>query len=212
MMKLAIQGTISGLINDQSVLAICNGCLDTDGKAMNHFSLLFVEPVPKGFNPFVAGNCYKSSYHPNGTIWVNPNGLAPTSFADLYDDTYFTSRRVIGPGLQLEFKSTVTREAALLVARDSTVNGYYDGPLDIVGVNDYVQEWSAGETDDSILINISANLARASGELVPVSIETRYSNLTNRARDFSRRQVKHIYGNQSWDGYEMKLDWVAVGY
>ncbi len=213
-MFLKIEGKIDGAINGTEFSAVASGFLDTSGGKMNHFELSFIDKLPDNFNPIVASNCWNSSYHPVAMLPLNDNKGA-TNLFPLINGEYITSRTVKYPTLGienfLEFKSNVFVKDGVISTTSSTVSGTYNGPLDVIGVVDYNQVWKQGTDGKSVEIDITANLKRVSGELIPVKITTRYSGFDSK-RMLNEQKSKHIYGNEKWDGRIMSFDWVGVIY
>ena len=213
-MFLKIEGNINGKINGKSFLASNSGYLNTKGDTINHFELVFVDDVPDDFNPIVAGNCWNSSYHPNGMLSINKDA-GITNLFTLTGGNYITSRSVTYPTLNeangLEFSSEVVVKNRIITTTKSTVTGCYNGPLDIIGIADYNQTWENGKDGQSVIIDVIANLTRSNGAKIPVKIKTMYSGL-NKLMKLPRQKSRHIYGNQRWDGRVMSFDWVGVLY
>lgn len=68
------------------------------------------------------------------------------------------------PGSRIVFDTTVTAKSATEWSTEITVDGTYDGPTDVVAVNDYRVLWNM--VDDKLMEKGSATLVLSSGESV----------------------------------------------
>ena len=212
-MLLKIEGTITGEINDTPVKACAAGFLDTGGNSLNHFELCFIGKVPPNFNPIAAGNCWNSSYHPNALKPLRISERTPSNLFAMSSGTYATSRSVRFPTLDksnyIDFKSEVLISDGIISTSSSTVMGRYNGPLDLLGVDDYTQVWRQGKDESTVAITITAQLLRATGTPLPIEIQTTYSGLSRRIEN-EPQYGRHFYGNQTWTGSVMSFDWVGI--
>ena len=214
-MFFKVEGTIDGNINGETFTAIASGFVDTDGDKLNHFELSFVDNVPKGFNPIVAGNCWNSSYHGIAMLPIGVKSQVLNLFSLAGGGAYISSRSVKYPTLdksnRLVFTSNVAFANGIINTTNARVIGTYNGPTDVIGVADYHQLWVNGSDGKSISIKVNANLVRATGDNIPIEIETQYSGLTG-LMSLSQQSARHIYGNQTWNGRVMSFDWVGILY
>lgn len=214
-MFLKVEGTINGDINGELFTAVTSGFMDTDGDKLNHFELSFLDNVPKGFNPIAAGNCWNSSYHAMAMLPIGEKNQILNLFSLASGGRYSSSRKVTFPTLdklnQLAFSSNVKFGKGKITTTSANVIGSYNGPTDIIGVADYHQLWGNGRDGKSVVIKITANLVRTTGDKIPIEIENTYNNL-NRTMFLPQQSARHIYGNQNWNGRVMSFDWVGILY
>ncbi|KAB0243101.1 hypothetical protein EZJ55_23665 [Microcystis aeruginosa EAWAG127a] len=213
-MLLNLAGTIEGQVNDAPVEAMVSGFLDTEGKSINHFQLIFIKPVPITFNPIITGNCWNSSYHPNAIRFLPIRDRSVVNFGDISRGSYITSRSVEFPTLdtanRIVLTSDVNTTEGLITANNGTINGTYNGPTDLIGITDYSFVLRRQDST-SITVSTTANIVCQDGSALPVSITSTYSGLSV-PTTFLEQHGEHYYGNQRWDGKVMSFDWVGVVY
>jgi len=201
---------IVGTFNNSIFKATTSGYLDTSGESFNHFELAFTEPPPPNFNPILAGYCYASSYNCVALLPIAATSkIKPQNLMELSTGSYTSSRKVrfetLGSENFVEFKSKVSIGNGVISTTDSTINGMYDGPIDLLGVIDCHQRWKNGPDKSTVLIQTKAKIARANGENLPIEITTTYGGLANKL-DNDTQDARIIYGNQMWNGRILSFD------
>ena len=129
---LQIAGTYTGQINGFPVQASASGFMDTTGISLAHTTITFSQ-IPPNFNPIVAGNSWNSSRSVSGVQRSDPVAV---NLFDISGGNYLASRTDKWsslPGEQIVFTSNVSTIYGVMTA-NTTVNGTYTGPSDVVGV------------------------------------------------------------------------------
>ena len=214
-MKLNIDGIITGTFNESDFKARTSGFIDTSGESFNHFELSFIVPIPKHFNPILAGHCYASSYNCLALLPISPDNINIENVFALNAGYYTSSRSVryesLGKENYVDFKSQIKIEEGVASTTESTIEGNYNGPLDLLGVTDCSQVWKKGVDDSEIIISTTANILRANGEKLPIKIETIYGKLI-KTLAADTLKARFIYGNEKWDGSVMSFDSFGILY
>jgi hypothetical protein len=171
---LQIIGQYNGEINGEPIIATAAGDIDTSGANLNHFELEF-KSRPNDFNPFFAGNCWKSSYWPSACL---PTGGAVNLFG-LSGGSYFAGRTVRWDSLP-DDEFTLTADVSTangIMYANTIVNGTYRGPTDLIGISNYQMVWTQ-LTPSSIEVKSTATILRANGDSFNANITSVYSGLT----------------------------------
>ena len=200
-----IVASYSGQINGVAVNATATGQMDTSGTSLNHFEISFAS-IPSSISPFIAGNCWNSSYHASGALAL---GGAANLFT-LSGGNYIAGRTVRWgtlPGDEIVFVATVSTSGGIMTSNQS-VNGTYSGPTDVIGVTDYQMVWAQVDATTIEVIS-TATLLRSNGESFDAQITSVYSGLSAQM-PFSVQVGSYTFSNQSFSNNVMSFDWQGV--
>jgi hypothetical protein len=191
-----------GNINGGPLGATGSGSFDRDGMGLNGAELNF-QAMPQGFNP-LAVDALLTNICPNG--FVAEGGTK--NLWDLGGGTYQLERvfQWLGvPGSLIEVQAEVTFDSdEQLLTSLMTLNGTYDGPTDLIGIESYSILWLPGSVDGELFEAGTAVVNTASGEDLIVQFASRYTGL---ASNLDSIQTGTGVFNTRFDGDTLLVDW-----
>lgn len=193
------EASFDGQVNGEPVEASGSGQIDIDQTGMSQANILFNQ-LPAGFNPLstsLISNLCSNAFRAEGgseNLW------------DLGAGNYNVERTFqwIGlPGSLVTVNSTVSNSGSL-VTSSSTLDGTYNGPTDIIGIQSYSITWLPSSTPGEFFEAGTAVLERASGDQLIMQFASIFSGLGS---GLSEAQVGTGIFNTSFDGTNLVLEW-----
>ncbi|TVQ62526.1 MAG: hypothetical protein EA378_04120 [Phycisphaerales bacterium] len=191
--------TYTGQINGQSLDAAGAGTLDLAQQGNSSGQIDF-STLPTGFDPEVVSllsNLCSATFRTEGST----ENLWTLGAQD------YTVQRVfqwVGvPGSFLTFDSTVTSDGEL-VSASSVLNGNYNGPTGVAGVQSYSVIWIPGSLPGEIFESGTMILDMDNGDELVVAFATVYRGLE---RSLPGIQVGNGLFNTDFDGSRLTFGW-----
>ena len=108
------------------------------------------------------------------------------------------------PGSSIVASAEVSTEGRKMTVT-ATVDGTYDGPMDLVGVANPVEvNWTQGD-GNNVDENNHGVVIRQEGEPFAVDYTSAFSGLSQPL--VGDQSGEYRYSNMSWDGTTLRLDW-----
>jgi hypothetical protein len=193
------QTSFSGSVNGGPVAAAGSGVVDLGQTGMSMASVDFSDR-PMSFDPLsvsMISNLCANAYRDIGS---------PDNLFALSGGNYSTARTFswIGlPGSSMSIDSTVINEKGELFST-SVVSGNYNGPTDIIGIQDYSITWLPSAAPGEFFEAGTVVLDRASGDTLIMQFATVFSGLQN---DLQQQQFGIGTFDTSFDGTTLTLEW-----
>ncbi len=193
------QTSFSGSVNGGAVEAEGSGMIDLGQMGMSSASVTF-SSRPSSFDPLTVSmisNLCANAFRDVGS---------PDNLFALSGGNYSTARTFswIGlPGSNISIDSTVINQENELVST-SVISGSYNGPTDIVGIQDYSITWLPSSAPGEFFEAGTAVLNRANGETLIMQFATVFSGLQN---DLLQPQFGIGTFDTSFDGTTLTLEW-----
>lgn len=191
--------TYSGQVNGQSLDATGGGVLDLSRQGNSNGQIDF-STLPTGFDPEVVSllsNLCSATFRTEDStenLWTLGAGN-------------YTVQRVfqwVGfPGSFLTFDSTVTSDGEL-VSASSVLNGTYNGPTGVAGVQSYSVIWIPGSAPGEVFESGTMILDMDNGDELVVAFATVYRGLE---RSLPGVQVGRGLFNTDFDGSRLTFGW-----
>lgn len=191
--------TFSGSVNGSPVAASGSGQVDLDSMGQSNATIDFSQ-VPQTFNPLsvsLISNLCSNAFRDDGD---------PDNLWALGGGNYQTSRvfQWIGvPNSTMQIDSTVTESGGALTS-SSTISGSYNGPTDIVGIQNYSISWLPSSAPGEFFEAGTVVLERATGDTLIMQFATVFSGLQN---DLQQPQFGIGTFETTWDGTTLTLGW-----
>lgn len=191
--------TFDGSVNGMPVAASGSGQVDIDANGQSNASVSF-SLVPGSFNPLTVSlisNLCSNAFRDDGD---------PDNLWALGGGNYQTSRvfQWIGvPNSMMTIDSTVTELEGALTS-SSTISGTYNGPNDIIGIQDYSISWLPSSAPGEFFEAGTVVLERSTGDTLIMQFATVFSGLEN---DLKQPQFGVGTFDADWDGTTLTLGW-----
>ncbi len=195
------EASFSGTVNGGTVEASGTGILDLGQNGMSQARIDF-SSRPSSFDPLSASlisNLCSNAFRDPGS---------PDNLFALAGGNYATSRTFqwIGlPGSVVQIDSTVVNSGggADWVSQ-SVISGTYNGPTDIVGIQDYSITWLPSSTPGEFFEAGTVVLERATGDTLIMQFASIFSGLSNSLQE---PQFGTGVFDTSFDGTTLLLEW-----
>lgn len=189
---LLIAGSYGGSINGTPLAAHASGTMDTDGSG-GHMRIEFSAIANASFNPMALGSSFASMV---GWVTALRQNTASLNLYDLGHGSYTLDRWIIWDD-PLNEDVRVMGGAHLdgdTLRFGFSLNGQYNGPLDIVGVSHYRTTWATVHPN-TVDEAGQARLALSDGSTHTVSFESVFGDLQ---RDLVSIQDGELFSQASY--------------
>ncbi len=193
------EATFMGQVNGDEVNGSGGGQIDIGQDGMSNASILFND-LPAGFNPISASlisNLCANAFRADGgseNLW------------DLGTGNYAVDRTFQWIGLSdsvVTVNSIVTNDEAVVMS-ESIISGTYNGPTDIIGIQDYSVTWLPSSTPGEFFEAGTAVLERSNGDTLIMQFASIFSGLD---AGLSQPQIGVGIFDTAFDGSTLTLDW-----